>query len=884
MRNIPQAILDEVIEGSEPVFVIDIEWSSKVKKRYATKEIEGAEPLIMSVSEISNATTLSGGQATSFDVKFNDVAGTLKALFDSHDLHFRPITVYQYFDGMGSGLFKIFEGKVASPINWSEADRTLEISAITKRSNIEVGFSVEEGQFEEIHESLIGQAFPLGFGTPIHVPGLALQVIPTGQITEAFGIVDPTLVMQLNLLTIEWGNKYNYGMAAAQYAAVAYLSGDDAVGDQWNQISIDAQNQANDIQEQIRQLSLVKTQQESYAKKTNYVIGGYRFPQNKKVKVKINEFLFWAVFHGQEGSYVNDAPDNFDQKCRVTLTPIIPPIQQVYDIATGKLVFEKQDFTFIQAGSTVTVVDNYPIDYAVNCIPSDIKGVYAFRSFNGERRLTVVPEDYYEVVSYDWQGWLTPTVIRMKRPLSTVSYYENTKTTRLEDYNTLLSQTNGLRILPHIVNNVDWDDQPYVTYQSSVGPNLVDIIRWLIETYTEYTCDQASFDSVKMSLAEYPANFCIFDRPRVDELIEDLAYQGRSRVWLNGNKYYIKYLPKKEDPVDEIAVDDILQMSISTNATEELVTKYVGTWRTDYVKPENRIIFRYNAGLKKYGIQEGGYNFTAFNARELVERSATFWLIRLSNTWKRVDLTLHLGKLNLEINDTITLTTPHITCDCIVESVEYNAQDYSIRVTLWTPIRLGESEPYDFAWPAGISETVFFPTYNEITSGSAGGFNAGVKGSLPAYGQIEVVYQKPKSKSREQAPGRPRDYGSYYLSDEVAPEFLPSSQPTSQPFNFSALPVFNYNYNTVPGDKVPTDDVDNAVYPGEIVSGAGSDYTVKIWKKGLTGDSNNVEAKQLEIDPSEQIPATTKVHVVMNKDEDGNKEYTIQVPVWLIKE
>jgi hypothetical protein len=880
MRNIPSSVINQITAGSEPVFVVAIQWSSTLTEFYATKDnILDYKPYVKSVGDIENVNTLGGGSATSFEVTFDDTTGHFKGLFDTQDIHFKPISIYQYFDGMGSGLYLIFQGQISSPIVWSESSRVLTVQAITRRANIEVGFSPEEGVFPEIHESLLGQPFPLGFGKPIHVPALALQQVPTGQMTDAFGILDPTLQLQINKLTQEWGNKINYGMAAAQYAALAFLSGDESLAEQWNQISTEAQNQATDIQNDIHQLQQVKIQQEAYAKTVNYVIGGYKFPQGRRVKVKINEFMFWAVFHGKEGDYLNDAPDNFDQKCRVTLTPIIPPILQVLDNQTGELKFQQGSFTFIQAGAQITLIDDYPIDWVVNCIDSDITAVYAYRSFNGKKELTLVPDEYYDVIHYNWTGHIQPTVIRMKRPLSLVSYFENLSTTRAEDYANLVANTNGTRVLPHIVNNVDWDDQIYVTYESSVGPDIVDILIHLIETYTDYTYDTTTFNAVRADLEDYPANFCLFDRPLVDDLIEQIAYQARCRVWLKDGKYFIKYLPRKETPVDTIDLDSIEEDSftISVTPTEEIVTKYVATWQTDYVKPPNRIILRYNAGLRKYGIQEATYDYFIYNARELVEKVATFWMIRSSNSWKRVDCVLHLGKINLETNDTITIDTPYLSCEGILEGVEYNLDDYSIRVSIWTPVRLGESTEYQFAWPADISVTTFFPTFNEITSGAAGGFNQGINGQFPKFGQIDSVYIQNRGNTRSD---RPRDYGTQVLSDSSSPDAATTSTPTNQPFLVESYPNFNYAYNIVPPNRAPADTVLMAVYPGEIVSGSGDTYTVKIWKQGMSEASTNVEAKQMMIDPSDQIPATTKCHVVMNTTKSGTKEYTIQVPVW----
>lgn len=892
MRNIPSGVLNQITSGSEPVFVVGIVWNGTTPTYYATKDNIGiCLPYVISVAEIETVTRLDGGAATSFEMVFDDSSAHFKGIFDSLDIHFRPIAIYQYFDGMGSGLFPIFYGQLSTPIVWDEGQRTFSMSALTRESNLEVGFSVEEGQFPKIHESLIGQPWPLGFGTPIHVPGLALQQSPTGMILKPFGIPDPTIQMQINKLVIKTSNLAEVIALAFFYQAHAAFQGDDSLSDQWGAVATQAQIQQQDAQAEVLKLTLVLNQQKAYALTENYVIGGYRFPQNKSIRVKVNEFLFHATFHGHEGPYQNATPNNFDTPCRVTLIPILPPILQGINLTTGELEFEKQSFTYIQAGSQVTIIDDYPIDYVANCLPSAVRAVYAYRAFNGKKQLTLVPSTYYMIIDDSYQGFtgpiVNPTVIRMKRPLSTIAFYDNLRTTRAEDLAAFKQTLTGVRILPHIVNNIDWDDQIYVTYDSPVGPNVVDILIWLIQHYTGYTYDTTSFAAIRTQVAEYPANFAIFDRPLVDQFLGDIAYQARCRLYIKDNTYFLKFLAIEGISVDTITLGDIEEgtLQIKTTETEALVTKYVATWKPDYVKPEARIIIRHNAGLQFYGIQEQTYNYFIYNDRQLVERVATFWSIRLSNTWKLVECTLQLNKLNLETNDTVTLDlSNYISTDPVtatIESCAYDLESYSIKVSLWTPVRAGELTPYQFAFPAGLSETIFYPTFNEITSGAAGGLNQGVAGQLPSFYQGGAInWPDALDDSNEQAPDEPRDFGTRQISDAgyVA---RPGSIPSSPPVLFGAEPTFDYEYTGFPPLPAISKDPDIAVYPGQIVSGSGTDYQVKIWKQGLSGKNVTIPAKQLMIDGSETIPADVWVHVVMNKDKKGRQEYTIQSPVWL---
>lgn len=896
MRSIPQAIIDKLgTSGIEPVIVVGIKWSDTTETFYAPKSL-GAKnylPLLYGVGTLENVIRLDGGQSTQFELIFDDSTGHFKKLIDSKDPHFRPVKVYHYFEGGGSSLHLLFEGQLATPISWDYHNRLFKVSAITKEPRIEVGFSAEEGQFPEIHEDLIGQAWPIGFGTPIHVPALALQKSPTGTIVNAFGVPDPTLPLQIAKLQQLIGNARNYAEAAAVYGGYAHISGDFDTESQWQQISRQAQDEADRLTAELQKILLVQQAMNVYVKKNNFVIGGFKFPQGRTIVVKINEMLFKAKFKGQQGDYLNNAPLNPDQACPVSLTPIYPPVKVAYDPLTGEQILEKQSFTFIQAGSQVTVMDDYPIDYVVNCIPSDVKAVYAYRSYNGRRQLSMVPAEYYSVISGNYNGIagennsVNPTILRVKRPFSTIAYYSNLQTTRADDYKSFINNVRSIAVQPHIVNNIDWDDQPFVTFESSVGPNPVDIIQWLIETYTNYTFDAASFADVRAKLEKFPAHFCLFDRKMVNDLISDIAYQSRCRAWIKNGRYFLKFIAgNPASPTDTITLADVIEesMILEATSTEEIVTKYVATWRPDYAHSSpNKVIIRHNAGLKRYGVQSQEYDYYIFNDRELVKRSATFWMIRLSNSWKNLSFTVGAKKLNIETFDNVSLDWDEIADGPVtteIQSVSYNPTSMTIQVTMWVPVRFGEMTTYDFAWPADISTTLFYPTYYEVTGGGSGGFNSGTVGTLPKFNEIQVIYQDPKDVDKPKVQGYPIDYGAGFLSDEVAPEFT-SRVPQTQNLGFLDQPIFDYDYTgSALVEKTP-EKSQTRIWPCEVLSGSGNDYTVKVYKQGYPGPDAELNVKQLQIDSEERIATGTMWYVVENVNSKGETSYTMQVPVWL---
>ena len=68
------------------------------------------------------------------------------------------------------------------------------------------------------------------------------------------------------------------------------------------------------------------------------------------------------------------------------------------------------------------------------------------------------------------------------------------------------------------------------------------------------------------------------------------------------------------------------------------------------------MVLRHN--VKRYGLQEKEYEWYIFNQPDIILKMATFWLIRLSNAWKRVKFRTYLHKLNLEAFDSVTFNAP----------------------------------------------------------------------------------------------------------------------------------------------------------------------------------------------------------------------------------
>lgn len=235
MRNISQSAVDKLstLKGVEPINIIEVQWalgaaSYFYSDRYINEEVPGK---ILSLANLENVVNVGkSGLSQTVSLTLDDIDGTIKTIYDTHDVHKRPVYIYQWFTGIPlSDKFLIFQGVINSPIVWKEGDRTLSFEIVSKLEDAEVGFSAEEGFFEQIPQELIGKAWPLPFGTCLKVPGLKIDLIPSGVVLDAGGVEDYTLVQQINKLQFQLAQVAEAASREFALAAVCYYNSHFAI-------------------------------------------------------------------------------------------------------------------------------------------------------------------------------------------------------------------------------------------------------------------------------------------------------------------------------------------------------------------------------------------------------------------------------------------------------------------------------------------------------------------------------------------------------------------------------------------------------------------------------------------------------------------------------
>ena len=724
MRDLTATALSQIAEkfGNEPITILDIAWRKGGSElQYADRKLGSIEGKILEVSALDSVITANAGQSQSISVTLDDTDGSLKAILDTADIHQRDVWVYQTFDGLDlADRFLLFRGQITSPVTYSEGDRTLSFTVLSQVEDKEIGFSAEEGDFSFIAENLIGKPWPMNFGTTVYGKTLKLDTTQRGILANDMGTSDFSLQTTLDLLNdlvfrceLHRANHQFWSNRAAVDDDAQEAARQQSVADQYEQFKIQYFDQASNVASALS--SQVDTELSSFR-----VFGGEEFPRGN-ISLKIDDVVFTGVFQGDGDTFQVLSRTHPLNNADFTLPfstgqSIINHINQTSSL-TFNILGDSANYVFHNAGTQVELVTNEGQGYVVSITPGTVKAVAAYLNNNGVRKLVNVPADYYTVETRTYRG-VEATILTMIDALSKVP-------------------------------DATWEDEIFVTFESDIGPNTVDVLEYLIDKYTEYTYDSTTFNSVKTALVNYPSHFQILQRKQVLQALEEISWQARCSIWLSNGVFFLRYLAVTPTSVATITDSDVDvgSLEVGFTPTEDIVTKFIASWRaTGAQENDNTVILRHN--VPKYGTKERDFDFYIYNNVDLVIKAATFWLIRYANTWKRASFRTPLNLLNVESLDGITLdfASNWIANEAVVgiaEQADYDSNSAEVIFDVWTPVKAGRMVAYDFAYPAAVDVDVKFPTEEDDAENfdTALSENEGLDGNLGvSTGNISVRY------------------------------------------------------------------------------------------------------------------------------------------------
>jgi hypothetical protein len=801
MRNVTaaQAKLDAQY-GTEPILIVEIQWVDGGQRcAYADRKITAS--ILGQIVEIGNIDSAmkTDGSSDSSQVKLtlDDTDGAIKAICDSHDLHKRPVWVYQWFDGLSlSDKFLLFKGEINSPFSWNEGDRTVSFDVTTKIEDVEAGFSMEEGDFPVIPPDALGKPWPLVFGSVCDVKATQVRAPRYGILQAGEAIHDYTL--ESRICQAKYIQCANVPLGESDVVtASTILTPGVSSSDPWIFDAAKQQNWGPDqscVEDRfyiICDLMYQLQQQVSYEHPTMTIRGATTlFPQNQRITINIEGGKFIGRFAG----------DVFTIENREHPDLVVNPPSQCHPVndrsfATGS-VLEGGAWKQTQSGSSwydSRVVNgssggtNFdPREFTAWC-DKEIQSQPGRLSVGGP----VDSRKAYDNMATDSLFWaragskvfleaeaevlyivnLLPSTITRVAAMKQTNFGPKLVTVPVEFYTiyetnyggytvTEIGMTKPLSQRSEIVTDQDgakrvvaskWSDDLYVTLTSSVpnpiDPNPVDIIAWLVGQYTSLDVDGDSFDHVRTRLEKYPVQFALLERKNVMELIADIAVQSRCMVYVRDDVVYLKYASEEPTLLNQgltavtITESDVLAntLKVGLSSTDDVFTKHVVTWSRSQSEGELKIVLKHN--VAKYGTHEKTLAYYTQNLYDNVLKSATFWMIRDANVWKTVEFTTPLKYLDLEVFDCVTLDLSDVApqpVKAVITAVKYDVGAEEITFTCWTPLRAGEAVPYVHAWPADIAVGTIFPTAEERLAGL--GYNFTVS---PPSGHLLYVAQEP---------------------------------------------------------------------------------------------------------------------------------------------
>lgn len=761
MRSISVAGLAKLAQakGTEPIVIIEVEWSPGAPVSYADRDIgNSVKGRILEVGDLDNVIdVLNNNSSQELSVVLDDTDGSIKGIMDTQDIHQRDVRVYQWFAGLDlSDKFLLFAGKLSSPIEWSESDRTVSFSIISQLEDKEFGFSAEEGQFPFLPKDLVGKPWPVIFGKVLDCPALQVNKAVSGTTLCGVGILSGEALHNSVPLG---GDDCGLGMSlGAQSANIGFLNACKAAWDTIDPVKgAQILDQINSIQAQITASVNSKTTQQVCGAAQRQgkldaangnglgcnpvrILGGEDFIQDTPITLNINGGLFTGIMHDDQFTISSRQHEENDDKAEELFSGIgaeqcanpTPPSFFDFNMqvpnGTGDLfgdTIRRHGFTvcttdqksrpsasqvaqhfWAESGSRVVMHSDEPITYIVSITPGEVLAVKAYKTLNGERKLVNVPSDLWSVASVVY-GTITAVQVTTIKPLSSIV-------------------------------DQGWDDNLYVTFESTIGPDTIDILEYIIDVYTDLDFDTTSFNYVQTKLLPFPSNFPVLDRKNTLDLIKEIAFQARCAVWLSNGVFFLKYLPEEPTSDQTITVSDIESGSITVGmtSTEDIMTKMRVTWHLSWAADEPEMfILRHN--VNKYGTKEEEFDWYIYNQPDIIMKCATFWLIRKCNTWKKIRFSAFLNTLKLETFDTVNLDLPTYVASgaikAIVESANYNSEENRVDFECIVPVRSGEMTQYPYFWPSALPLVDTWPTEAEILAGNAGGagIGAGATGSLP---------------------------------------------------------------------------------------------------------------------------------------------------------
>src|ERR1051326_681441 len=100
MRDLSDAMLDALNtqHGEEPIIIIEVHWTDRSTLYYSDKILgPNIRGQILSIGNLDDVVNINkSGASQNVTIVLSDVSGNLKKIYDTIDIHKRPVKIYQH--------------------------------------------------------------------------------------------------------------------------------------------------------------------------------------------------------------------------------------------------------------------------------------------------------------------------------------------------------------------------------------------------------------------------------------------------------------------------------------------------------------------------------------------------------------------------------------------------------------------------------------------------------------------------------------------------------------------------------------------------------------------------------------------------------------------
>jgi len=253
-----QASLNENF-ASEPIIIIGISWGS-TPTFYGTKVISEAGVYVKAVIKSIGEIVLSkradnSGSTGSVDVEFYDTDGEFKLVIDVTKMEGTSATIFQHFNGLrNTDWFPLLHGRITRP-RWTEGNRVFTCTIESAAVSNEVGYAPVPEDFQDLSPQAYGVPWPLLFGSVEMSPCIHIRKHTEGLLKTNIQLRSDIYKLSADKLRIDW-------VKPEDIDVLSYFDGTTTT--------------TNII----------------------YIKDGNKFPQNKDIKIVIDNVVFEGSFSG----------------------------------------------------------------------------------------------------------------------------------------------------------------------------------------------------------------------------------------------------------------------------------------------------------------------------------------------------------------------------------------------------------------------------------------------------------------------------------------------------------------------------------------------------------------------------------------------------------